>query len=87
MMNTHERDIEHDPARRLLLSAIAMSALAAGCAPSQQHNALSPNRVKGPRVFLDYDQVELDAAYDQSVYTPNLQQIVGRDATNSDITR
>jgi acetyl esterase/lipase len=38
---------------------------------------------KGPRVFLDYDQAELDAAYDQSVYAPNMQQILGRYATSS----
>lgn len=39
------------------------------------------------RVFLDYDQAALDAAYDQSKYAPNLQQIVKRYATNSEITR
>jgi arylformamidase len=33
------------------------------------------------------DQAELDAAYDQAVYAPNLQQIVKRYATNSDDVR
>ncbi|HMA80181.1 MAG TPA: alpha/beta hydrolase, partial [Candidatus Binatia bacterium] len=33
-------------------------------------------RVKGPRVWLDMDQKELDDAYDQSVFAPN-QQLVG----------
>lgn len=33
------------------------------------------------------DQAELDAAYDQSVYAPNLQQIVKRYATNSEGVR
>jgi arylformamidase len=33
------------------------------------------------------DQAELDAAYDQSVYAPNLQQVVGRYATNSESVR
>lgn len=28
-------------------------------------------RSKGPRVYLDYDQKELDDAYDQAVYAPN----------------
>jgi arylformamidase len=36
---------------------------------------------------MDMDQVELDAAYDQSAYAPNLQQIVKRYATNSEVTR
>jgi len=42
---------------------------------------------QGPKVFRDYDQAALDAAYDQSKYAPNLQQLVHRYATNSDITR
>ncbi len=29
----------------------------------------------GPRVFLDYDQEALDAAYDQAVYEPNIEQL------------
>ncbi len=33
-------------------------------------------RLKGPLVWLDMDQKELDDAYDQSVYAPN-QQLVG----------
>ena len=44
-------------------------------------------RAKGPRVWLDLDQAELDAAYDQSVYAPNLQQVVKRYATNSESVR
>jgi len=44
-------------------------------------------RVKGPRVWLDLDQKELDDAYDQSVYAPNQPQITGRYATNSEAAR
>ena len=44
-------------------------------------------RAKGPLVFMDYDQAELDAAYDQSVYAPNQRQVTGRYVTNSDGTR
>jgi arylformamidase len=42
---------------------------------------------KGPLVWLDLDQRELDDAYDQAKYAPNLQQVVGRWPTNSDQTR
>jgi arylformamidase len=42
---------------------------------------------EGPKVFRDYDQAALDAAYDQSKYAPNLQQIVRRYATNSELAR
>src|SRR5437763_10961316 len=44
-------------------------------------------RAQAPKVFLDYDQAALDAAYDQSKYAPNLQQVIKRYATNSEITR
>jgi arylformamidase len=42
---------------------------------------------KGPRVFLDYDQAELDAAYDQATYQPNIQQLRDRWYSNSERTR
>ena len=42
---------------------------------------------KGPAVWLDMDQAELDAAYDQSQYAPNLAQIRQRYATNSEAVR
>src|ERR1044072_1740493 len=44
-------------------------------------------REKGPRVWLDLDQQELDDAYDQSKYAANLAQIVKRYATNSEQVR
>ena len=34
-------------------------------------------RQKGPRVWLDMDQKELDDAYDQAVYAPNSEQVGG----------
>jgi len=42
---------------------------------------------KGPRVFLDYDQDELDAAYDQAAYAPNLAQLTERRVSNSALAR
>jgi arylformamidase len=42
-----------------------------------------PPHEKGPLVFLDYDQIELDAAYDQAVYQPNILQLNKRWASNS----
>ena len=46
-----------------------------------------PPPKKGPRVFLDYDQAELDAAYDQSAYQPNIQQLRDRWISNSERAR
>jgi arylformamidase len=47
----------------------------------------SAARAKGPRVYLDYDQKELDDAYDQSVYAPNRNQVIARLAQASDLVR
>ena len=49
--------------------------------------APTATRVKGRRVWLDLDQAELDAAYDQSAYAPNREQVLARNATNSDGVR
>jgi arylformamidase len=44
-------------------------------------------RAKGPVVWLDMDQKELDDAYDQEVYAPNRDQVVARRVANSARTR
>lgn len=41
----------------------------------------------GPRVFLDYDQAELDALYNQANFAPNAAQIHQRTETNSAAAR
>src|SRR5262245_62556387 len=47
----------------------------------------APPHDKGPRVWLDMDQVELDAAYDQIYYSPLQAQIISRLASNSELVR
>lgn len=49
--------------------------------------AAAAARVKGPLVWLDMDQKELDDAYDQQVYAPNREQIQLRNARNSELAR
>ena len=39
------------------------------------------------KVFLDYDQAALDAAYDQAAYAPNRDQVLARFAHMSELTR
>ena len=46
-----------------------------------------PAHDKGSRVWMDMDQVELDAAYDQTAYAPLIGQILKRYATSSNETR
>jgi len=50
-----------------------------------QNSTSAPPKEKGPLVWLDMDQAELDASYDQSVYAPNIKQIQNRYASNSDL--
>jgi arylformamidase len=64
------------------MMATVGTVLAQQPAPAQQ----TP-RVKGSLVWLDMDQAELDAAYDQSVWAPNLPQIVKRYVTTSEDVR
>lgn len=70
--------------RRGVLGAAAATVLTARGAAQQPAETA---RQKGPPVWLDMDQKELDDAYDQSKYAPNLQQIVRRYATNSELAR
>src|SRR5262245_5895344 len=76
-----------DLTRRALLGASVAGALVGARASVSAQPAPVTPRAKGPAVWLDMDQAELDAAYDQSKYAPNLPQIVKRYATNSDSVR
>ncbi|MGH7827835.1 MAG: hypothetical protein ACREQ7_22000, partial [Candidatus Binatia bacterium] len=46
----------------------------AAAAPSQPPKH-QPEHVKGPSVWLDMDQKQLDDAYDQSVWAPNREHV------------
>src|SRR5947209_206013 len=71
--------------RRSMFGAAA--ALAATPALAQECRVGVAPHEKGPRVFLDYDQVELDAAYDQRFYAPLLGEIIKRFASTSAAVR
>jgi arylformamidase len=58
--------------------AAAVSTTLPGCARSAD---------KGPVVWLDMDQKELDDAYSQFIYAPNIGQVIDRWASNSDLVR
>jgi arylformamidase len=72
--------------RRGLLGG-AVASLAAAPALAAECKLGPPPHQKGPLVFMDYDQVELDAAYDQSDYESNIGQISARGASNSAAAR
>jgi arylformamidase len=68
--------------RRTVIGAAAATVVPAGVAaqPVEPHT-------KGPRVWLDMDQKELDDAYDQAVYAPNRDQMNRRRASESERVR
>ncbi|MDB5883460.1 MAG: esterase/lipase [Ramlibacter sp.] len=71
-------------ARRQLLAAGGAVLAAGGSAVAQP---MQPARAKGPLVWLDLDQAELDAAYDQSKYAPNQTIVQRRSTVNSEGVR
>ena len=73
--------------RRLVAGAAAGAVVLATEPASAQRCPASPARAKGPLVWLDMDQQELDDAYDQIVYAPNRDQIGKRRIANSEKAR
>ena len=61
-----------------LSTATALTTSLAGCAARD---------VQGPPVWLDMDQQELDDAYSQFIYAPNIGQVIDRWETNSALVR
>ena len=60
--------------------------MAAGSTTAEAQQA-GAARAKGPLVWLNMDQKELDDAYDQAVYAPNSEQIAKRRTVNSAAVR
>ena len=71
--------------RRMLLSAAGVAAAAPALAEECRIGP-SPHE-KGPLVWMDYDQMELDAAYDQLQYAPLMGQNIKRQASLSEEVR
>jgi arylformamidase len=73
--------------RRTILAGISagLAATGAGAALAQQAATAVPE--KGPVVWLDMDQKQLDDAYNQSKYAPNFLQVIDRYASNSNAMR
>jgi arylformamidase len=93
-MTNNGSNLNHLVSRRTMLGIAASAAASAVLAPStvfaQQAMRCAPvpaAGAKGPRVFLDYDQAELDIAYDQAPWAPNLLQLGERRAINSELVR
>jgi arylformamidase len=73
--------------RRTMLAGISVGIAAAGGGTAFAQPSPAAGLEKGPAVWLNLDQKELDHAYDQSKYAPNLQQITKRYTSNSNAMR
>jgi len=73
--------------RRAFLTRASLAAGVVAAAPAAWAGQAPTPRVKGPLVWMEMDQKELDDAYDQNIYAPNRTQIRNRYATNSELTR
>ena len=88
MKNFEAYDAIRITRRSLLAGALATAALTVSSAAlgQQMQTHLPPKsaaKPKGPIVFLDYDQEEIDLAYDQAPWAPNPAQISKRNAHKS----
>jgi len=77
--------MQHD--RRSFLKVAGLSGAAAALGATAASAASCPlgppQHAEGPHVWMNMDQIELDAAYDQSFYAPLLRQTTKRYASSS----
>ena len=71
--------------RRTLVAGAAAGgfALASDPASAQRCPATPPARSKGPAIWLDYDQHDMDEMYDQSVFAFNQKAVLARSDANN----
>jgi arylformamidase len=84
-MRTGKAEAGVSISRRAILTASA--ALAITPALAEECRIGPAPHTEGPHVWMDMDQAELDAAYDQSFYAPLASQILKRYVSNSEAVR
>jgi arylformamidase len=82
-----DRSLPSQMTRRTLMAGAAVGtfALAGGPAAAQRCPATPPARAKGPLVWMDMDQQDLDEAYDNDVYAFNAKNVLERQGKNNEI--
>ncbi len=78
-----------DSAKSLSRRSVLCVAAAAAATPAVAGECRigPPEHPQGPSVWMNLDQVELDAAYDQSYYAPLASQTLARYTSNSELVR
>ena len=77
-MHTNHHSFGDKLTRRSLVTGAAAGTLALATDPASAQRCSTPARAKGPLVWLDLDQQDLDDAYDQDVYAFNTRHINDR---------
>jgi len=77
-MHTDHHSFGGKITRRSLVTGAATGTLALVSDPAAAQRCSTPTRTKGPLVWLDMDQQDLDDAYDQDVYAFNTRHINDR---------
>jgi arylformamidase len=88
-MQKHHQSTGKLSRRRVLVAGAAAGTLAvtSGAASAQRCPAVPPARIKGPLVWLDMDQQDIDDAYDNDVYAFNAKTIEERRRYNNEIVQ
>src|SRR5262245_26858312 len=73
--------------RAVVAAAAGTAAFAADPAAAQRCPPAPAERAKGPLVWMNMDQQELDDAYDNDVYAFNSKNILARQRANNEIAR
>jgi arylformamidase len=86
-MMQQEQPLPSNMSRRTLMTGAAAGtfALAAETASAQRCPPAPPARVKGPLVWMDMDQQDLDESYDNDVHAFNGKNVLERQARNNEI--
>jgi arylformamidase len=87
MMRADRSSLRHSVSRRTLVAGAAAGAVMASHRAATAQRPPAPPRQKGPPVWLDLDQQDLDDAYDQRVYAPNAEYVLKRLSRNSELAR
>jgi len=86
LANIHRRSFVSGLFGGVAAAGLASAARAQTSDPVPCHLGPPPHE-KGPRVWMDMDQIDIDAAYDQRFYAPMGYQITKRIASVSDAVR
>lgn len=84
---TGKTKVDEKLTRRALVAGMAGGAALSASPAAAQRCPEVPPRAKGPAVFRDLDQIDIDEGYDNDVYAFNSKTINNRRVYNNDIAR